>query len=146
MKSISTPSLSNIRSLLADLVFVTHVIIFLAFPFGFLIPSNFWPERIEIHFFFCVSLFILFYAWGLIWTIRLKDKVHAICVLDTLMQKLRGYSLFDPRNYHHSFTEELFRHLKIHSISKRSVPGMLLVCIILSGILFILKQNGVVLW
>lgn len=136
----------QIKIYLIEAIFAFHVLVFLAFPLGFLIPSSLWPSRIDIHFFYCLTLFTLFYIWGLLWTIRFRDGVYATCILDTLMQRIRGFSIWDPRNYQHSFTEELFSRLKISGISKKSVPGLLLVCIILSGLLFLLKREGIVLW
>lgn len=121
-----------------NLIFYLHVIVFLLFPIGFFIPTTLIPNIIVIHFWYCFGLFILFYAWGLIWTIKYHDKIYAICVLDTIMQKLRGYNIWDKRNYNHSFVEELFMRLHIITIPKRSVPLLLLACIILSALRFLL--------
>ncbi len=102
MKNDALPS-NPVRRLAADVLFGIHVLVFLFFPLGFLIPSSIWPERIVVHFWYSFVLFLLFYAWGLLWTLKFRDRVYAICVLDTVMQAARGFSMWDPRNYRHSF-------------------------------------------
>lgn len=134
------------KKILAEAIFYIHLIIFVLFPAGFFIPSQIWPARIEYHFWFSLGLFILFYAWGLIWTIKYRNKIHAICMLDTLTQKLRGHSIWSPQNYEHSFVEELSQRFNLIPIPKKVIPLLPLGCVILSGILYILKLRGVVLY
>lgn len=143
---METKQLSVGSRLLVDIIYGLHVLIFLFFPLGFLIPSSWWPQRIEVHFWYSVTLFILFYLWGSIWTIRYRDKLHAICILDTLMQRVRGYSMWDKKNYEHSFVEEMFGRMGIHWLPNRSIPLLLLACILASGILYFLKMKGIVVW
>ncbi len=136
----------SVKSLLADVVFIIHFIIFLLFPVLFFIPSRVWPWRIEFHFYFAVSLCVLFYVWGLIWTLKLRDKVYKICMLDTCMQWLRGYSLFDKNNYEHSFVVEVFERFALKNVRPSVIPWMLLMCIVLTAILYVLKLRGIILW
>jgi hypothetical protein len=138
-------SISPIKRVLSKAVFLLHLLIFLLFPAGFFIPSSVWPERIEYHFYYCIAPFFLFYAWGLIWTIKYRDKIYSICFLDTLMQWLRGHSIWDPKNYRHTFVGELFARLNLN-VSKTTPRVLLFLCIVTTGIFYILKLNGIVLY
>ena len=134
------------RRILINFIFYLHFIVFLLFPLGFLIPSSIWPARIEYHFWYNFSLFLLFYLWGLVWTIKFRNKIYSICILDTITQKLRGYSMWDPQNYDHSFVEELLSKFGLMHIPKRSIPELLLACTIVSAIFYILKLYEIVLY
>jgi hypothetical protein len=135
----------GIKIVLSRFVFLIHLLIFLLFPAGFFIPSSVWPQRVEYHFLYCVAPFVLFYAWGLIWTIAFRNKIYSVCALDTLMQWLRGHSIWDPKNYEHSFVEELFEKLKLNLPEK--TPRILLgICILLTASMYVLKLNGIVLY
>lgn len=136
----------DFRVIAARIIFTIHLIVFLAFPLGFFIPSSAWSERIEYHFLYCSITFLLFYIWGLIWTLKFKDKCYGICFLDTLMQRLRGYRIYDPGNYQHSFVEELSERLGLIRVPKKSVPMLLLICIIASAALYTLKLKGIILY
>ncbi len=143
---METQPIKGVQKCAVDVIFWIHFIIFLFFPLGFFIPSAWWPARIDVHFWYSVSLFVLFYLWGAIWTIKRRDRVYSICMLDTLMQRMRGYSLWDPKNYDHSFVEELFARFHLKQIKNEAVPGLLLICIALSGLFYFLKLNGIVLY
>jgi len=88
----------------------------------------------------------MFYLWGLIWTIKLKNKMHAVCVLDTITQKLRGYSIWDPQNYSHNFMVELGEKLGLPTFSPKIIPVLSFLAILITGALYWLKLNGVVLY
>jgi hypothetical protein len=136
---------SRLKLVLSRLVFHLHLTVFLLFPAGFFIPSSVWPERIEFHFFYCVAPFFLFYAWGMIWTLKYRDKLYSICFLDTLMQWLRGHSIWDPKNYQHTFVSELFSLLGLN-VSKTVPRVLLFLCIVVTATFYILKLNGIVLY
>ncbi len=133
------------KKIFLTLLFYLHTGIFLLFPLGFLIPSSIWPERITYHFYYTISLFVLFYLWGLVWTLSRRDKVYAVCLLDTIAQRLRGLPLSDPRNYEHSFVKELSNRLGIQ-LSKRLVLRLSLGCVMMTAVLYLLKQVGIVLY
>ena len=130
---------------LLNLVFAVHFLIFLFFPLGFFIPSSVWTQRIEYHFFYTFGLFILFYIWGAIWTFKLKNKLYGFCALDTLMQWLRGYSIWDPKNYEHSFVEEVLERVNI-KLPREIITYLILGSVIIATVLYIMKLNGVVLY
>jgi hypothetical protein len=141
----STVRTFRLKRALSRVVFHLHLTIFLLFPAGFFIPSSIWPERIEFHFFYCVAPFFLFYAWGMIWTLKYRDKLYSICFLDTLMQWLRGHSIWDQKNYQHTFVSELFSLLQLN-VSKTIPRVLLFLCIVLAGTFYLLKLNGIVLY
>ncbi|PIR03983.1 MAG: hypothetical protein COV59_02250 [Candidatus Magasanikbacteria bacterium CG11_big_fil_rev_8_21_14_0_20_39_34] len=134
------------KKILVNIIFGIHVCVFLFFPLAFFIPASVWEKRIEFHFWYCFSLFMLFYLWGMLWTLRRKDKIYSICILDTLMQYLRGYSMWDPKNYEHSFVEEMTTRFGRLRLANERIPLLLLICIILSAGLYLLKLEGVILY
>lgn len=124
---------------LAEVVFWIHFAIFISIPGLFLVPERVWPDRVTFHFWFVASAFVLLFVWGGIWTLRLRDKVYLTCFLDTLTQWLRGYDVYDPRNYNHSFTDEIFARFTLRGLSKQSVPYALFGCVALAAGWYLLK-------
>ncbi len=97
------------RLLLAEALFWLHVAIVAFWYSLFFVPSFLWPwgDKISFHFWFTIGIVFHQFAWGAIimpWT----KKYRMVCGLTTLMQLLRGKDIADPKNYDHSFMQELF--------------------------------------
>ncbi len=136
----------KISKIVLYLIIMLHLAIALAYMAGFLIPSSVWPQRIDAHFWLCLSLLILSYIWGLMWTLKFRDHIYSICLLDTLEQSLRGYSIYDSRNYNYSFIEELLSALKIKIFSRRFIDWFQIIFTVLTGVLYVLKTYGIILY
>lgn len=134
-----------LKRIVISILFVIHFFLFIAFPALFFIPSSVWSFRIEFHFVYALGLFAMFHVWGLIWTLKFRNKCYRICILDTITQRLRGFRMYDPRSYDHSFVVEVFERSHLGSV-KWIIPSGLFLCIVLSGLLFFLKLFGIVLW
>lgn len=91
--------------ILISLLYPLHILIFLGWIVPFFIPLSLWKKRIEFHFYYAAANIIIIQVWGLWYTFKIGGY-HTICFLTTIMQKLRGYDLLDPRNYQHSFVKE----------------------------------------
>ena len=59
------------------------------------------------------------------------------------MQYLRGYKLMDPKNYNHSFVEEIQER---GYLPKFNVSRWALISVIISLLLYVLKLNGIVIY
>jgi hypothetical protein len=100
------------RAVLSEFVFWLHLVIISAWVALFFVPLSLWPGRIAFHFCFSMVVIAHQFIWGAIvmpWTKRYR----MVCILTTLMQALRGYKISDPRNFTHSFVQELFHRAKV---------------------------------
>ncbi|MDP3900916.1 MAG: hypothetical protein Q8Q38_01045 [bacterium] len=94
------------KKFFAEVIFWSHVAIVGFWYALFLVPSSWWPGKIEFHFFFTIAIVAHQFLWGLVimpWTKRYR----MVCILTTPMQFLRGQSISDSKNYDHSWTAEL---------------------------------------
>lgn len=95
------------RNFLANLVFFLHIPVVLFWWGLFLVPVQWWPNRIPFHFYLTLGIIFHQIVWGIMimpWT----GKFRMVCILTTLMQVLRGKNIADPNNYSHSFLVEFF--------------------------------------
>ena len=139
--------MKKLNHFIAELLYYIHIPIMLGFVVPFFFPSSVWPERIEFHFYYNVGIFIFFYIWGAYWTLRRRDRVYLVCFLTTIMQKIRGHKLDDPKNYMHSFISEWFHRMGIKNFSKNNVTKMLTGFTLLAIFFFVLKVSyGIVLY
>ena len=136
----------KLKLLLADFLFYLHILIAVSFPLLFFIPSKVWPQRIEIHFWWMVFVFSMFYIWGAIYTLRFRNRLYAVCILTTLTQVLRGKSFWHPDNFEHSFVEEFTSRFLSFKFKDQYVPLTLLGCIFIGLILYVLKIYGIVFY
>ena len=96
------------RLLVAEAVFWLHVLIVAFWYSLFFVPLSMWPwgDKITFHFWLTIGIVFHQFAWGALlmpWT----KKYRMVCALTTFMQLLRGKDIADPKNYDHSFTQEL---------------------------------------
>ena len=94
------------RLFLADLLFWAHFFIGSLWLGLFLVPSLIWPDKITFHFYLTIIIVIHQFLWGLI-LMPYTRKFRMVCILTTPMQLLRNQKISDPKNYSHSFFEEL---------------------------------------
>ncbi len=95
------------RRISSKIVFLIHCLIVLFWLGLFFVPVSLWPNKIIFHFYLTLVIVFNQFIWGLLimpWT----KKYRMVCFLTTINQLLRGDSIFDERNYDHSFTQELF--------------------------------------
>jgi hypothetical protein len=101
------------KLLLADFLFWTHVAIVIFWAGLFLIPVSVWNDRITFQFYLTAIIVGHQITWGAMiipWT----HKFRMVCILTTLVQLLRNEKISDPKNYNHSFFQEL--------AGKRGIP------------------------
>ena len=94
---------------LTEVVFWVHLPIVVLWFGLFLVPTSVWPGRITFHFWFIASLLVVQFLWS----VAVYHKLDIVCPLTTLMQWLRGYPVYDTRNYGHSFIAELLERLDL---------------------------------
>jgi hypothetical protein len=76
------------------------------------LPATWWPEKITFNFFFSITIIGHQLLWGIFIKLR-TGKFRPTCILTTITQKLRGFSLTSPENYEYSFTKEMFGRIGI---------------------------------
>src|SRR3989344_9275728 len=95
------------RDFFTTTIFWLHFFV-VAFWIGLLfVPEFLLPGKTAFHFYFTVGLVGHQFLWGAMimpWT----KKYRMVCILTTFMQMLRGADIADPKNYNHSFIQELF--------------------------------------
>lgn len=94
------------RLVLANILFWLHFIIGTVWLGLFLVPSSVWYDKIAFHFYLTLIIVAHQFIWGLMlmpWT----RKFRMVCLLTTPMQLLRGLEISDPKNYDHSFFNEI---------------------------------------
>ncbi|MDP2637990.1 MAG: hypothetical protein Q8P26_02935 [Candidatus Levybacteria bacterium] len=98
--------MKKINLLMANIIFWMHFIIGSIWLGLFLVPSSMWHDKITFHFYFTILLVTHQFLWG--WFLmRWTRKFRMVCVLTTPMQILRGEKISDPKNYDHSFLNEI---------------------------------------
>ena len=145
-EQLRSRSIEAVKSILAESLFALHAVIVLFFFIPFFIPTSAWPGRIDVHFAYLSGLLVLNYLWGLIWTIRYRDRLYTVCPLTTLMQCLRGYGMWDARNFRYWFSEELLERLHLAGANRHGVTVMLRLPVLVSGVLYGLEQAGIVIY
>ena len=95
------------RKISSKIIFLIHCLIVFFWLGLFFVPTSFWPGRIIFHFYLTLVIVFNQFIWGLLimpWT----KKYRMVCFLTTVNQLLKGDSIYDEKNYDHSFTQELF--------------------------------------
>jgi len=95
------------RKISSKIVFSIHCLIVFFWCGLFFVPISLWSDKIIFHFYLTLIIVFNQFIWGLLimpWT----KKYRMVCFLTTVNQLLRGDSIFDEKNYDHSFTQELF--------------------------------------
>lgn len=101
------------RNLLANFIFILHIPVVFIWWGLFLVPLQWWPNKIIFHFYLTLGIVFHQIVWGTIimpWT----KKFRMVCILTTLMQLTRGRNIADPANYKHSFLVEFFGRIGLN--------------------------------
>ena len=94
------------RLFLANILFWTHALIVVFWIGLFLVPTSIWPDRFTFQFYLTLVIVGHQFIWGAMimpWT----HKFRMVCILTTPTQLLRGLKISDPKNYDHSWLNEL---------------------------------------
>jgi len=112
-----------------SILFFSHLIIVILWFGLFFVPTDFWPWRISFHFRYILTLLVL----QLLWSLVIYKKFNLICALTTRMQCMRGYGIYDKKNYGHSFIAELLQRLRIR-LNFQIINILLLLTFILAAL------------
>ncbi|MFH1582431.1 MAG: hypothetical protein ABIA08_01590 [bacterium] len=100
------------KHFLGTTIFLFHAA-FVTFWCGlFLIPESLFPDRVSFHFYLTIVVVFHQFVWGLL-IMPWAKKYRMVCIFTTITQVLRGQKISDPKNYDHSFTQELFKEIGI---------------------------------
>ncbi len=95
------------KKFFAQTIFWLHFL-FVLFWYGlFFIPTSWWLAKVTFHFYLTLFVIAQQFVWGVMitpWT----GKYRMVCFFTTVTQFLRGQKISDPKNYEHSFFQELF--------------------------------------
>lgn len=100
------------KNFFANLIDSLHFLIVIVWCGLFLVPQSWFPNKVSFHFYLTLTIVghqFLWTAFLLPWT----KKYQMTCILTTFTQLLRGKKISDPKNYKHSFTQEIFRKINI---------------------------------
>ena len=124
------------RTLLGKTLFFFHAV-FVAFWYGlFFVPESIFPNRVSFQFYLTLAVIFHQFVWGFLimpWT----GKYRMVCILTTINQIIRGQKVSDPKNYDHSFPQEVFRSFGVY-ISHRTTTFITLFTLIVVSIEYFL--------
>lgn len=114
----------SMRKILGEIIFWLHLPIVLIWLGLFLVPESLVPGKTVFHFWFIAFVFASQMLWGLV-MMPIRGRFGAgVCALTTFTQWVRGYSLFDKRNYDHAFIQEFADRFHVH-VSSRVIMSIL---------------------
>ena len=102
------------KEAIAKMSIASHFAIMVLLVFvPFFIHLSVWPSRPLWHFIFLAIILLLGFITAVYHRRRYNTKMHFICFLNLITQRIRGYKLSSPRNYKYSHLREILRKLKI---------------------------------
>jgi len=125
------------KNFIGQVIFWIHVT-FVIFWYGlFLVPESLFPGKIVFHFYLTIVTVFHQFIWGALimpWT----KKYRMVCFATTIAQLLRGQKISDPKNYDHSFNQDLLKRFGIN-VSHKTTTYITFTVLILVTIQFSLQ-------
>ena len=128
------------RKNLGEVLFWLHLPVVLVWIGLFFFPQAWWEDKVSFHFWFIITVFASQVLWGIAMISVRKRFGAGVCLLTTLTQYVRGFSISDPRNYNHTFIIEFCERFRIRLHD--SVLNTLLVSTLVAvGVQFLIETK-----